>query len=95
MNADDLIRRSDEARRVLETPVVKEAIESLKAEIVAQWAATPARDEEGREWVWRHYKVAERFEAMLNGYVETGRFERIKIEQSAKDRAISWFKRAA
>ena len=59
-----------------------------------KWSATPARDSEGRDWVWRHYKVVERFESILKGYVESGKMERFKVEQSTKDKAIRWFKRA-
>ena len=85
--------RGDAATRVLSDPVVKEAIETLKREIIEQWAATPARDTEGREWVWRHYKVAERFEGMLMGFAEAGRLE--KLKKSQPNPVIDWFKRAA
>lgn len=71
----DPISKGEQAKRVLEDPVVKEALSAIRQEIIEQWSATPARDAEGREWVWRHYKVAERFEAMLRGYIETGRIE--------------------
>jgi hypothetical protein len=95
MTIDEQIRRGDEAARVLAEPVLRDALEAMKREIISQWSAMPARDAEGREWVWRHYKVTERFEAMLRGFVETGKFERMKIEQSAKDKVVDWFKRAA
>jgi len=77
----DQISKGQQAARILDDPVVKEAIDTIKQEIVEQWAATPARDAEGREWVWRHYKVAERFEAMLRGYIETGRIEFMRVAE--------------
>ena len=94
MTPDEIILRGENARRLLSDKVLQEAIAGIKKEITDQWAATPARDEEGREWIWRHYKVAERFEAMLKGYVEAGRVEAFKVEQSTMDKAIRWFKRA-
>ena len=95
LSIDEQIRRGEAAARVLAEPVLKDALEAMKREIIAQWSATPARDAEGREWVWRHYKITERFEAMLNGFVQTGRFERLKIEKDAKTKVVDWFKRAA
>ena len=77
----DPISKGNEAQRLLDSPVVRDALQSIKSEIIEQWSATPARDTEAREWVWRHYKVAEKFEAILRGYVETGKLERIRMEE--------------
>lgn len=85
--------RADAALRVLSDPVVKEAIEAYKTAIIEQWAATPARDTEGREWVWRHFKVAEGFEEMLKGFVTAGKMEKIKTLNS--NPVVDWFKKAA
>jgi len=85
------IRRADDAKRILNDPVVKQALEGIKREIVSQWSGTPARDTEGREWIWRHLKVVEKFEGLLKGYIETGKIERLREEESlaktAKDKA--------
>lgn len=83
MAALDAVSRGDAARRVLDEQVVKEALAGMKAEIIRQWSETPARDAEAREWVWRHYKVCEKFEAVLKGYIESGRMA--KIEQDRKE----------
>ena len=84
MTPDEKIRRGDAAARVMAEPVVKEALAAIKAEIVEMWSNTPPKDTEGREWIWRHHKVAEKFEALLKAYVETGKFERGLIEQKSK-----------
>lgn len=91
MSPDEVARRGDEAARVLEEKVVREALEAIRDEIISQWANTPARDTEGREWVWRHYKVVEKFEGMLRGYIESGRMA--KIEMAEKERLTDRFKR--
>lgn len=83
MSPDEAMRRADAAARIMAEPVVKDAIESIKREITAQWAATPARDADAREWIWRHYKVAEKFEGILRGYIETGRFEAAVMEKKS------------
>lgn len=77
----DPISKGVQAARVLDDPIVKETLDAIKQEIIDQWSATPARDTEGREWVWRHYKVAEKFEGILRGYIETGRIEKIRQEE--------------
>ena len=92
MNIDhEAIRRADDAKRVLSDPIVKQALEGIRKEIYSQWSATPARDSEGREWVWRHLKVLEKFEGILKGYIENGKIEKLReaesLAKTAKDKA--------
>ena len=95
MTPEELIRRGEAAQRLLSEPLLKEAFETIRQEVVKTWAETPARDAEGREWVWRHYKVIERAEALLRGYIETGRFESAKLIQKEKpvDKIANLFRR--
>jgi len=81
MSREEVIRRADDAARVLNEKVVVDALMSIKQEIIDQWEATPARDAEAREWLWRHYKVAEKFEGILRGCVEAGKMEKAILEQ--------------
>ena len=90
MAALDAVSRADAAKRILDEPVVKEAIAGIKAEIIKQWSETPARDTEAREWVWRHYKACEKFEGVLRGYIESGRMAKL---QPVRDTAIDRIKR--
>ena len=71
----DSEQRGHEAQRILDSFVVKETLQELKQEIIEQWSATPARDTEAREWLWRHYMVAAKFEGVLKAYADAGRFE--------------------
>lgn len=64
-----------DAERILNDPIVKKALAAIKQEIIDQWSATPARDAEGREWIWRHMKVAEKFEGILRSYISDGKIE--------------------
>jgi len=92
MNVDqEAIRKADDAKRILNEPVVKQALEGMRKELVNQLMATPARDTEGREWIWRHMKVMEKFEGLLKGYIENGKVERLReaesLAQTARDKA--------
>ena len=84
MSPDEKIRRGDAARRIMDDAVVKEALAAIKSEIVGMWSNTPPKDTEGREWIWRHHKVAEKFELLLKAYIETGKFESGLLEQKSK-----------
>lgn len=90
--AIDIRVRAADAERILSEPLVQEALRAIKDEIFAQWSACPARDDTGREWLWRHLKVAEKFEAILRGAI-TNREVVIKRErQSLVERALKIIK---
>lgn len=84
--SEEHIRRGEQAARVLGEKVVQEAIKGILDEIESQWLATPARDAEAREWLWRHAVVAKKFEQTLKQYIETGKFEAHKEKQTLTDR---------
>lgn len=95
MSEDEAIEmrsRAADAERILSEPLVKDTLRAIKDEIFAQWSACPARDDVGREWLWRHLKVAEKFEAILRGAI-TNREVVIKRErQSLVERALKIIK---
>jgi len=82
----DSEQRGLAAQRILDEPVFKEMLAGIKEEIIEQWANVPARDQEGREWLWRHYVIAQKIEGILRGYAQTGRFEAAQQQVSFKDR---------
>ena len=69
----DELRRGERARAILDDPLVKEARERLRAELLAAWEASPARDAEGREALWQLLKLSERFFGQFESLVMTGR----------------------
>lgn len=89
MSPDTMIRLADESRRgqeaknVITAPVYSDAMKALKAEIIDKWAACPARDTEGREWLWNHYQTALRFESILQSIMETGKMADITLRQES------------
>jgi hypothetical protein len=93
MSLDEEARRGDEARRIVEDPLVQEALRAIREEIISQWSQTPARDSEAREWIWRHYKVVEKFEGLLRSYIESGRFARLKLQE--EESRLERFKQGA
>ena len=72
MTKTDIEDRANSAARLLNDPMLIEALELIEAEIIEQWEACPVRDIEGRETVWRLYKTAKKFRDILKGAVESG-----------------------
>jgi hypothetical protein len=67
------IARGNQARAIIEDRIFVESMERLKKEIIDKWAAAPARDTDGREWLWQHYQVALKFEEVLTEVLNTGK----------------------
>ena len=72
INLEQRIARANEARAVLENKLVRETLDKIREDIVDQWASCPARDTEGREWLWRHYQAAAKFAEKFALMVEDG-----------------------
>lgn len=67
------VRRGERARAILDDPLVKEARGRLRAELLAAWEASPARDAEGREALWQLLKLSDRLFGQFETLLMTGR----------------------
>jgi hypothetical protein len=76
MNDRDLERskeRAEHAQRLLNDSLLQEAMQAIRNEVVRAWVDCPARDTEGKEALWQLARTADKFDALLRGYVETGK----------------------
>ena len=73
--------RGEEARRLLEHPLLVEAFEVLEQEITERWSNSPARDAEGREKLWMTLKLLHRLHAQITSVAETGQIAKATIAQ--------------
>lgn len=80
------IARGHQARAILGDSVFQESMKRLKEEIVQTWAACPARDTDGREWLWQHYQVALKFEELLTTVLNTGKLALKEREMSLTEK---------
>lgn len=86
--------RSELSAQLLANPALKLALEDLRKKTVEQWAACPARDTEGREWLWMFYQNTMRFEDVLKGYLAEGKIDDFnKRQDSFIKNVTSLFKR--
>ena len=89
------VQRGDEARRLLEEPLLVEAFAMLRQRYIAEWESSPARDTEGREKLWLMNRLISSVENQLKQLLETGKLASIQLEQkrTLRDRAkaaIDW-----
>lgn len=86
--------RGQEAARLLESDVMREALGALESEIVSQWEQCPARDKEGKEALWQLLKTKKKFERLLLGYVETGKLARENLRRIEEGKLTRLLRRA-
>jgi hypothetical protein len=70
-----------DASQVLENEAYKQAMVLLREQTVRQWKACGVRDKEGQLLCLQFSKLADMFEDILSGIVESGKFAARKIEK--------------
>lgn len=80
MTEQQQVQRAREAAQVLDNPAYQEAMNQLKAQVVAQWKDCPVRDREGQLLLLQLAKLADKFESLLSGMVETGKLAQHRID---------------
>lgn len=73
-----------EARQVLDSEVYKQTMTGLRSEVIEQWKACPIRDKEGQVLLLQLAKLTDKFEGLLVGMVESGKFAQHKIKLDAE-----------
>ena len=69
-----------DARMVLDNEAYKSAMALLREQTVRQWKSCAVTDREGQVLCLQFAKMADMFEAILSGIVESGKFAQHKIE---------------
>lgn len=75
------IDRARQAQELAEHPIFKEALEQYRQRLNDEWAASPARDTEGRERLWLMQKTVGVVQQHLKELMETGKLASIQWEQ--------------
>lgn len=83
MKEQESILRGNEAQQVFDNEAYKMGMSLLKDAISAQWKECPIRDTEGQVLLLQLAKLADKFESILHGFVENGKFEQRKLELNA------------
>ena len=65
---------------MLDNPAYKAAMDALRAEVIDAWKKCPVRDKEGQVILLQLAKLTDKFEAVLSGMVEGGKFAQHYLE---------------
>lgn len=73
-------QRGLEASQVLDNPAYRAAMDALRAEVIEAWKKCPVRDKEGQVLLLQLAKLTDKFEGILSGMVEGGKFAQRQLE---------------
>jgi len=72
--------RMKAAQEVLNNEAYRAAMDSLKSQVIQQWKDCPVRDKEGALLLLQLAKLADKFDGILSGMIEAGKFSQMKID---------------
>lgn len=80
------IGRADAARRIMDDPMIKEALQAIEDGIVSAWKDVPLRDVEGREHLHRLLQAKKKFEQVFAAHIQNGALAStdLRIEEERK-----------
>lgn len=81
MTPEEEIIRAGQARQILQDPLVRSAMDDIRAAIVDQWYRSAVNSTELREQLWALYCGAMKFEEVLRSHMETGQLASAQLEQ--------------
>lgn len=94
MTDQQITVRMQQAQQVLNNEAYRAAMDSLKAQVVQQWKDCPVRDKEGALLLLQLAKLCDKFDGILSGMIEAGKFSQMKIDLD-KERDEGKIKRLA
>jgi len=73
--------REEKAKRLLNDPLLKEAFETLKTDLMSRWENSGSAELEARESIWLAMRLLDKIHSHLASIVETGRMDKIMNKQ--------------
>ncbi len=78
MTPDERERR---ARSLIEDPLLNEAFDTLKEDLMNRWTHSGSTDLEARESIWLAMRLLDRIHGHINSIVETGHMAKVMEKQ--------------
>lgn len=72
MLPEEEIKRSNDAKAIIENPIYQESYTELRKELVNELLATPLRDTEAREKIYMMVKMLDSVQTRIQSIMETG-----------------------
>ena len=73
--------RERRARSLIDDPLLQEAFESLKEDLMNRWNHSGSTDLEARESIWLAMRLLDRIHGHINSIVETGHMAEMMDKQ--------------
>ena len=73
--------REEKAKRLLNDPLLKEAFETLKTDLMVRWESSGSNEIEARESIWLAMRLLDKVHSHLVSIVETGHMHKIMDKQ--------------
>ena len=73
--------RERRAQSLLEDPLLKEAFDILKEDLMGRWSQSGSTDLEAREAIWLAMRLLDKIHAHITSIVETGHMNKILDKQ--------------
>jgi hypothetical protein len=86
MTPEQEAQRGQDAKRLLDDPLLKEAFDAIEQEFVDQWKKAPVRDVEGREKLWLMLQLLNKVHSHLEAVMASGRLAEATLAQRLKRR---------
>ena len=84
MTLDEELRRAQQAKELLEHPLLIVVFDVLRRQVLDTWKNSAVRDAEGRERLFMAIRIVEQVEGLLREYVTTGKFAAMQLEALRK-----------
>ena len=95
MTENQIAQRGIEAARLLESEVYQDAMGSLKKQVIESWKDCPVRDREGQLLLLQLAKLTDKFESILTGMIESGKYSqhKLNVDEVRNESAVKRFAR--
>lgn len=77
----DATARAAHAQRLMDDPMLIEALANIRQAAINAWQATPIAGEREREVAWLTVKVVGRIEAELQSIIDNGRIAAARVQR--------------
>jgi hypothetical protein len=76
----DAAARAAHAKRLMEDPVLIEALSNIRQTAIQAWSATNTQQVDQREFAWLTVKVVNRIEAELQNIIDNGAIAASRVQ---------------
>ena len=83
MDLNKQISRGQQAKELLENPLLQDSLKAIRNKLDNEWKNSPLRDVEGREKIFFLVKAIDELEAMLISELETGKLASEQLNQQS------------